>query len=196
MCRPVHVLNHHAAEAAAPTALISARLARWHRLRQPVFINTTIPSKTVSASARRRGIHFCHSNFLRQHKSLRVTIAMVAGVSDRMWSLEEVVEQTSNRRITGMKAIRLFCWKRVVVAGVLIITLVPRPGFADCKTENPNTMPGIEAYAVQGMVPEGSVTTPVTLSVGTGATTQFVKKCQNGAWVTIRTVSQETTPSH
>ena len=57
-------------------------------------------------------------------------------------------------------------------------------------------MPRIEAYAVQGMVPEGSVTTPTTLSVGTGTTTEFVKKCQNGAWVTIRTVSMETTPSH
>jgi hypothetical protein len=40
--------------------------------------------------------HFCHYNFMRQHKSLRVTPAMAAWVSDRMWSLEELVEQTSN----------------------------------------------------------------------------------------------------
>jgi hypothetical protein len=95
-----------------------------------------------------------------------------------------------------MKAMRIFQWKRVVVAGVLTVTLVPRPGFADCKPENSNTMPGVETYAVQGMVPEGSVTTSTTLSVGTGATTEFVKKCQSGAWVTIRTVSKETTPLH
>ncbi len=42
------------------------------------------------------GLHFAHYNFVRQHKTLRVTPAMAAGVSDRMWSLEELVEQTSN----------------------------------------------------------------------------------------------------
>jgi hypothetical protein len=41
------------------------------------------------------GLHFAHYNFVRQHKSLRVTPAMAAGVSDRMWSLEDLVEQTS-----------------------------------------------------------------------------------------------------
>jgi IS1 family transposase len=41
------------------------------------------------------GLHFAHYNFVRQHKTLRVTPAMAAGVSDRMWSLEELVEQTS-----------------------------------------------------------------------------------------------------
>jgi hypothetical protein len=42
------------------------------------------------------GLHFAHYNFVRQHKTLRVTPAMAAGVADRMWSLEELVEQTSN----------------------------------------------------------------------------------------------------
>lgn len=41
------------------------------------------------------GLHFAHYNFVRQHKSLRITPAMAAGVSDRMWTLEELVEQTS-----------------------------------------------------------------------------------------------------
>ena len=41
------------------------------------------------------GLHFAHYNFVRQHKTLRVTPAMAAGVSDRMWSLEELVEKTS-----------------------------------------------------------------------------------------------------
>ena len=41
------------------------------------------------------GLHFCHYNFVRQHKSLRVSPAMAAGVSDRLWTLEELVEQTS-----------------------------------------------------------------------------------------------------
>jgi hypothetical protein len=41
------------------------------------------------------GLHFAHYNFVRQHKTLRITPTMTAGVSDRMWSLEELVEQTS-----------------------------------------------------------------------------------------------------
>jgi hypothetical protein len=40
-------------------------------------------------------LHFCHYNFVRMHKSLRMTPAMAAGVSDRLWTLEELVEQTS-----------------------------------------------------------------------------------------------------
>ena len=39
-------------------------------------------------------VHFARYYFVRQHKTLRVTPAMAAGVSDRMWSLEELVEQT------------------------------------------------------------------------------------------------------
>jgi hypothetical protein len=41
------------------------------------------------------GLHFAHYNFVRLHKTLRTTPAMAAGVSDRMWSLGELVEQTS-----------------------------------------------------------------------------------------------------
>jgi hypothetical protein len=40
-------------------------------------------------------LHFAHYNFVRLHPSLRVTPAMAAGVSDRLWTLEELVEQTS-----------------------------------------------------------------------------------------------------
>jgi IS1 family transposase len=42
------------------------------------------------------GLHFGHYNFVRQHKSLRVSPAMAAGVSDRLWTLEELVEQASH----------------------------------------------------------------------------------------------------
>jgi IS1 family transposase len=41
------------------------------------------------------GLHFAHYNFVRLHKTLRTTPAMAAGISDRLWSLEELVEQTS-----------------------------------------------------------------------------------------------------
>lgn len=40
-------------------------------------------------------LHFAFYNLVRVHKSLRITPAMAAGVSDRLWSLEELVEHTS-----------------------------------------------------------------------------------------------------
>jgi hypothetical protein len=40
--------------------------------------------------------HFAHYNLVRLHKTLRITPAMAAGVTDRVWSLEELVERTSS----------------------------------------------------------------------------------------------------
>jgi hypothetical protein len=40
-------------------------------------------------------LHFAHYNLVRLHKTLRVTPAMAAGVVDRLWTLEELVERTS-----------------------------------------------------------------------------------------------------
>ena len=40
-------------------------------------------------------LHFAHYNFVRMHKTLRMTPALAAGVSDRLWSIEELVERTS-----------------------------------------------------------------------------------------------------
>lgn len=40
-------------------------------------------------------LHFAHYNFVRVHKSLRITPAMAAGVEDRLWSLQELVEEVS-----------------------------------------------------------------------------------------------------
>jgi hypothetical protein len=52
-------------------------------------------SKKVENLRAAVSLHFAHYNFVRQHKSLRITRAMAAGVSDRLWTLEELVEQTS-----------------------------------------------------------------------------------------------------
>lgn len=41
-------------------------------------------------------LHFAHYNFVRRHKTVRMTPAMAAGVSDRLWSIEELVERTSS----------------------------------------------------------------------------------------------------
>jgi hypothetical protein len=36
-------------------------------------------------------LHFMHYNFARIHQTLRVTPAMEAGLSDHVWSLEEII---------------------------------------------------------------------------------------------------------
>ena len=52
-------------------------------------------SKKVENLKAAVSLHFAHYNFVRLHKSLRVTPAMAAGVSDKLWTLEELLEQTS-----------------------------------------------------------------------------------------------------
>ncbi len=47
-------------------------------------------SKKVENLAHAVSLHFMYYNFGRIHKSLRVTPAMEAGVSDHVWSLEEI----------------------------------------------------------------------------------------------------------
>lgn len=53
-------------------------------------------SKKVENHRAAVGLHFAHYNFVRLHKTLRTTPAMAAGVSSRLWSLEELVERASN----------------------------------------------------------------------------------------------------
>ena len=52
-------------------------------------------SKKVENLRAAVSLHFAHYNFVRVHRSLRVTPAMEVGVSDRLWSLSELVERTS-----------------------------------------------------------------------------------------------------
>jgi IS1 family transposase/lambda repressor-like predicted transcriptional regulator len=47
-------------------------------------------SKKVENLEHAVSLHFMHDNFARIHKTLRVTPAMAAGVSDHVWSLEEI----------------------------------------------------------------------------------------------------------
>lgn len=70
------------------SALASATVAVLTRL-------TNAFSKKVENLKAAISLHFAHYNFVRRHKSLRVSPAMAAGVSDRLWTLEELVEQAS-----------------------------------------------------------------------------------------------------
>jgi hypothetical protein len=48
-------------------------------------------SKKVENHAAAVALYFMYSNFARVHQTLRVTPAMGAGVSDDVWTVEEIV---------------------------------------------------------------------------------------------------------
>jgi IS1 family transposase len=47
-------------------------------------------SKKIENHEASVALHFMHYNFVRIHQSLRVTPAMAAGVSSRLWSMEDI----------------------------------------------------------------------------------------------------------
>lgn len=66
-------------------------------------------SKKVDNLACAVALHFMYYNFCRIHQSLRVTPAMAAGVTDRLWSIDDIVKllddkeslKTTKRRKSG-----------------------------------------------------------------------------------------------
>ena len=48
-------------------------------------------SKKIDNHCHALAIYFMHYNFVRLHQTLRVTPAIAAGISDKLWSLEDVV---------------------------------------------------------------------------------------------------------
>jgi IS1 family transposase len=48
-------------------------------------------SKSVTSHKHALALHFAHYNFCRIHQTLRVTPAMEAGLTDHVWSLEELL---------------------------------------------------------------------------------------------------------
>jgi hypothetical protein len=64
------------------------------RLRRLPQGNKSTSSKNLLSSASIFGIKYY--DFVRVHRTLRVTPAMEARVSDRLWSLDEFIERTSN----------------------------------------------------------------------------------------------------
>ena len=48
-------------------------------------------SKKIEMHMHAVSLHFMHYNFARIHKTLKVTPAMAAGLCERVWSIEEIV---------------------------------------------------------------------------------------------------------
>ncbi len=49
-------------------------------------------SKEVENHAHAVALHMMYYNFVRIHKTLRVTPAMAAGVSDRLWEIADIAK--------------------------------------------------------------------------------------------------------
>lgn len=52
-------------------------------------------SKKIENHAYATALHFMNYNFVRIHGTLKTTPAMAAGITDRLWSLEDVIELTN-----------------------------------------------------------------------------------------------------
>jgi hypothetical protein len=49
-------------------------------------------SKKIQNHAHAMALHFLYYNFVRIHQTLKVTPAMAAGVTKRLWEMSDVVE--------------------------------------------------------------------------------------------------------
>lgn len=83
---PKHVSTSYA-ERANLTMRMSMR--RFTRL-------TNAFSKKVENHAHAVALHFMYYNFVRIHQTLKVTPAMAAGVTDRLWEIGDIVEAIEN----------------------------------------------------------------------------------------------------
>ncbi len=56
-------------------------------------------SKKVENLEHAVALHFMYYNFVRQHRTLRVSPAMQAGVTDRLWSIEDIVKLVEKKEV-------------------------------------------------------------------------------------------------
>jgi hypothetical protein len=63
---------------------------RMHSRRMTRLTNAF--SKKMENHAHAMALHFLYYNFVRIHQTLKVTPAMAAGVTDRLWEMSDVVD--------------------------------------------------------------------------------------------------------
>src|SRR6266851_771420 len=68
------------------------KLVPCFRVGKRTWNETNAFSKKLENLKAAVALYFAHYNFVRIHKTLRVTPAMAANVSDRLWSMTELVE--------------------------------------------------------------------------------------------------------
>lgn len=61
-------------------------------------------SKKLENHCHALALYFVHYNFIRIHKTLRVTPAMAAGITDRVWSWEDIIALVDEAETQKKKA--------------------------------------------------------------------------------------------
>jgi len=56
-------------------------------------------SKKLQNHIHALALYFAFYNFVRIHKTLKVTPAMAAGITDKLWSLEDIAEWVEANRL-------------------------------------------------------------------------------------------------
>ncbi len=56
-------------------------------------------SKKVENLEHAVALHFMYYNFVRIHQTLRVTPAMEAGVTDKLWNIEDIVKLVEKKEL-------------------------------------------------------------------------------------------------
>ena len=70
----------------------SARISRCGCTCGGLLASQTDSAKKVENHAYALAIHYMHYNFCRVHETLRVTPAMEAGITDHVWTIEEMLK--------------------------------------------------------------------------------------------------------
>jgi len=70
----------------SPRLLITNPIARC-----PLVPPLLLLSKILENHAAAVALHYMHYNFARIHRTLRITPAMAAGLTDHVWSIEEII---------------------------------------------------------------------------------------------------------
>ncbi|MCL4766799.1 MAG: helix-turn-helix domain-containing protein [Hyphomicrobiaceae bacterium] len=73
-------------------------------------------SKKVEAHVNAVALHFVYYNFCRIHKTLRVTPAIAAGVTDRLWDVKDIVALIEAKEVVDAPKVRGPYKKRVQVS--------------------------------------------------------------------------------
>ena len=63
-------------------------------------------SKKVENHAYAVALHFMYYNFARVHQSLRVSPAMAAGLTDRLWGVEDIVALVAKQEAAEAPKVR------------------------------------------------------------------------------------------
>jgi len=82
--------------------MVGVENVRMHSRRMTRLTNAF--SKKVENHRHAMALHFLYYNFVRIHKTLKVTPAMAAGVTDRLWEMKDLVEMIEAFEVAQKRA--------------------------------------------------------------------------------------------